>query len=87
MTDKIKEFYNFLNKCKRYDIRLKSVKYNEEFKCFTYHFCKMKFLGNNIYFCDNDYWVQVNETVATNLDNLYDSIINCVCKRYGLKKD
>ena len=84
MTDKVKEFYNFLNKCKRCGIRLKSVKYDEKNNLYIYHFCRERFLGNNTYFCEDDSWIKVDALIP--MEKVYDFVMEDVCTRYKITK-
>ena len=84
MTDKIKEFYNFLNKCKRCGIRLKSVRYDEKNNLYIYHFCRVRFIGNNTYFCDDDFWTNIDALIP--MEKVYDFVMEDVCTRYKITK-
>lgn len=79
------DFFKFLHNCEKYHIRLRSIKVFEDEHVIRFHFAKQYFKGNNSFFFDDDYYLQLNSLCFDNERALYEVLIDEVCKRYNIK--
>lgn len=82
------EFYKFLHKCNSYyNVRLRSIKIYEEEQEIRFHFAKERFIGNNTFFFDDDYFLTFGLEIAYKDEaRMYEMVIEDICKRYSIKR-
>lgn len=80
-------FFRFLHTCQRNGVRLRSTKIEntQGWDMIVFHFAKQRFLGNNTFFFDDDYYLHLDVASFKSDDELYNVVIENITKRYKFK--